>query len=159
MIKNILSAIAIFVIFIVLVFVWQLSAGLKDGKKEIVGLSQMKIGEHFFNVEIADDPAERARGLSGRVSLEEDRGMLFLFGLPSVQNFWMKGMNFPLDMIWIKGDTIIGFVENAQPDNSQMPVIYSSSESVDKVLEINAGLARKFGIRIGDRVLINQITN
>src|SRR3989338_9432441 len=121
MIKNILAAAAILAIFIVLVFVWQLGAGLKDGKKEIADLSQLKIGEYVFDVEIADDTAERARGLSGRVVLAEDSAMLFLFELPSVQNFWMKGMNFPLDIIWIKGDTIIGFAENVPPDNSQMP--------------------------------------
>ena len=154
MIKNILAAAAILAIFIVLVFVWQLIVGLKSSQKEATELSQVRIGEHIFNVEIADDTAERARGLSGRVVLAEDSAMLFLFELPSVQNFWMKGMNFPLDIIWIKGDTIIGFAENVPPDNSQMPSIYSSPEAVDKVLEINAGLVKKLGIKIGDTIAL-----
>lgn len=152
MIKNILAAIAIFVIFIVLVFVWQLGAGLKDNKKEIIGLSQLKIGERVFDIEIADDAAERSKGLSDRESLEENHGMLFLFGLPSARNFWMKNMNFPLDIIWINGDKIVGFAENVPPNNSQTPAIYSSLEAVDKVLEINAGLVQKLGIKIGDKI-------
>lgn len=154
MVKKVLASSVLFAIFIVSVFIWQLVTGLQNGGKKVDGLSQVKIDENVFLVEIANDPAEMVKGLSGRESLAGNRGMLFLFGAPTIQTFWMKGMNFPLDIIWIKGNTVAGFAKNAPPDNSQAPAIYASPEPVDKVLEINAGLVKKLGINVGDKISV-----
>ncbi len=113
-----------------------------------------------IKIEIADTPAKRARGLSGRESLAEGAGMLFIFPKPARQNFWMKDMKFPIDIIWIRqttdGDRVVGFVENALPPASgqleNSLAIYSSPENVDRVLEINAGLVKKWRIKVGDIV-------
>jgi hypothetical protein len=43
-----------------------------------------------FTVEIADDEAERNRGLMFRQSLPRDRGMLFHFQEPEMASFWMR---------------------------------------------------------------------
>ena len=59
-------------------------------------LLEMKIGETVFEVETADTDEERARGLSGRISLPENQGLLFDFVVPSRPGFWMKEMNFPI---------------------------------------------------------------
>ena len=58
-------------------------------------------GEHRFMVEIADDEAERERGLMYRPPLEDDRGMLFQFPAATEQSFWMKNTPSSLDIIYI----------------------------------------------------------
>jgi uncharacterized membrane protein (UPF0127 family) len=69
-----------------------------------------------LSVEVADTPAERGRGLSGREMLPENSGMLFVFDTPGRYGFWMYGMKFPLDIIWIDERLrVVYFVENAQP--------------------------------------------
>lgn len=75
----------------------------------------LTIGDNTWNVEIASTTTEKALGLSGRDGLGENDGMLFLFDRPGVQNFWMKDMKFPLDMIWISGGQVVGFVQDAVP--------------------------------------------
>jgi uncharacterized protein len=119
----------------------------------------LSMNGHTFNVEIASTTLEQMTGLSYRPSLGENDGMLFIFGRPSVQNFWMKDMHFPLDMIWISGNTVAGFAENAEPqpgDPLWQLKIYTSPDGVDKVLEVNAGTVAKDNIQVGDEVQIEE---
>ena len=106
-----------------------------------------------FTVEIASTMVQQARGLSFRPSLPENHGMLFVFGSSTIQNFWMKDTNFPLDIIWIGGDTVLGFAENTQPqpgDPLWKLKVYSSPDGVNRVLEVNAGTVAKYNIKVGD---------
>ncbi len=146
--KNILVASSLFVILVTAGLVYNLLTRKEPALKEL------RIGEHLFKVEIADTPAAQARGLSGRLRLPEDRGMLFIFNNLSMQSFWMVGMRFPLDIIWISGDRIVGISDNLLPAAVTGTRTYAPPEPIDKVLEINAGLAEKLGIRIGDLVEI-----
>ena len=61
-------------------------------------------------------------------------------------------MKFPLDIIWIRGGIVAGIIFGAEPEGAIAAKIYSSPEPVDRVLEINAGEASKWGIRPGDLV-------
>ena len=119
----------------------------------------LSIGSTTWSVEVASTAVEQACGLSGRSGLGDQEGMLFPFSKPSVQNFWMKDMNFPIDMIWISGDTVVGSVERASPQPG-VPLwkltIYSSPDGTDKVLEVNSGTIAKYGIRVGDRIEIGK---
>jgi hypothetical protein len=112
-------------------------------------------GDHVFRVELARTIIEHSRGLSGRERLGEDEGMYFIFDSPTVQGFWMKDMLFPIDIIWISGERVVGFKENAQPEPGRsiftLPV-YNSPGPVDRVLEVNAGTVAKYGIEVGDAV-------
>lgn len=117
----------------------------------------VRIGSAIFNVEIASTTLERTRGLSFRESLGEDQGMLFIFELPAVQHFWMKDMHFSLDIIWIGGDKVLGFAQNAAPQPGVSPwglTVYDSPDGTDKVLEVNAGTVLKDNIHVGDSVQI-----
>ncbi len=120
-------------------------------------LPRATINHHAFNLEIAIDPQDRHKGLSSRDSLPADHGMLFIFGKPSDVAFWMKDMRFPIDIIFIHGDTITSIAENVPPptsrDQESLPV-YKPETASDKVLEINAGLSQKYNIKKGDRVQI-----
>ena len=59
--------------------------------------------ETTYRVDVAASPGERQQGLSGRESMNQDTGMLFVFDEELPLNFWMKDMHFPLDIIWIDG--------------------------------------------------------
>jgi len=108
-------------------------------------------GAHTFTVEIADEPAEQARGLMFRPSLPAEAGMLFLFDPPKRANFWMENTMIPLDMLFID-DT--GRVESIAERKDTYSRRVSSSEGVVRaVLEINGGLAQEYGIVPGTRVV------
>ncbi len=112
--------------------------------------------EHCFEVEIADDPYERAKGLMFRESLGDGKGMLFMFDEENIYPFWMKNTNIPLDIIWIYGNGSIGFIEkNAQPCRDECKNIVPQAKA-KYVLEINAGLAEQFDLAIGE-ILASEI--
>lgn len=112
-----------------------------------------------FNVEIADTPAERARGLMFRRKLPQNRGMLFIFEDDNVRNFWMKNTLIPLDMIFADSEgKVVSTRENVPPcvDGTSCPV-YSSGTGARYVLEINAGLAQAYDIRPGAQMDIQHM--
>ena len=67
-------------------------------------LQILKIGQAEVIVEVADTGEKRSQGLAGRDGLEENQGMWFRFDQPGQYGFWMKGMKFSLDFVWISGD-------------------------------------------------------
>lgn len=146
MIKQILLATGIFIALVISAVIFYSVTGGKT--KEIT------VGDAIFKVRIADNPASRSLGLSGTGILKENEGMLFLFSEEEIQKFWMKDMKFPIDIIWIKGNTVVGIIMGAEPEEGPDYTIYSSPEPVDKVLEINAGLSQRLGIKIGDVIVI-----
>src|SRR3989338_8466255 len=61
--------------------------------------------------EVAADSSSRKAGLSGRESLGENRGMLFLFEKPGKYGMWMRRMRFPLDLVWIRENRVVDIEE------------------------------------------------
>lgn len=118
--------------------------------------SQIIINNKSFAIELAISPQEQNLGLGNRDSLPEDSGMLFIFDKPGNHSFWMHGMKFPLDMIFILDNKIVGIYENVPPitDVNKTPQIYGADLVSDSVLEINAGLAKKYNIKKGNEVRI-----
>jgi uncharacterized membrane protein (UPF0127 family) len=109
-----------------------------------------KTGVHEFLVEMAENDAERAKGLMFRKELPEGRGMLFDFHREQEVSFWMENTYIPLDMIFIRGDgRILRIAENTVPLSTR---IIPSGGPVRAVLEVIGGTARKLGIAPGDRV-------
>ena len=107
-------------------------------------------GPQVFQVEIADDPAERARGLMYRREMADEHGMLFDFEREQPASFWMENTYIPLDMIFIKADGTVESIAERTTPLSQKSV--PSKGPVRYVLEINAGLSDKLGIEPGDQV-------
>ena len=109
-----------------------------------------KTGVHTFSVEIADNDAEREKGLMYRRELPEGRGMLFDFHREQEVSFWMQNTYIPLDMIFIRADGRISRIaENTEPLSTRL---IPSGGPVRAVLEVIGGTARKLGIAVGDRV-------
>lgn len=106
-----------------------------------------------FDIELADTPAKRARGLMHRFEMKKNQGMFFVFPESIIQSFWMKDTFIPLDIIFIDEDlVVVEFFENAQPMSTE-PII--SYEPAMYVLEINAGLIDKKNISVGDVVSLD----
>lgn len=109
-------------------------------------------------VEIADTPEKMTKGLSGRQSLAQSSGMLFIYPSPTITSFWMPDMNFPIDIIFIKGGQIVKIYPNVPSYPSNYPKeklpLYPSEEPIDMVLETVAGWAVKNNIKIGDEIFI-----
>lgn len=149
-----------FVLLIIVIF-----AGLSVFTNKITNIpflpqpaksGEIMINQARFKVEIADTKGKRSRGLSGKASLAEDEGMLFIFQSEDRYPFWMKGVNFPLDFIWIKGDQVVDLSENIPPadpgQRDETLPIYAPKEAVDKVLEVKAGTISRLQIKVGDGV-------
>ncbi|MBI2452803.1 MAG: DUF192 domain-containing protein [Parcubacteria group bacterium] len=112
----------------------------------------IRIGDRELLVEIADTLRFQIRGLSGRPSLGEREGMLFVYENPQVLSFWMKDMRFAIDIIWIDGNGIIvRIAANVSPDT--FPQTFSSMVPVQYVLEVPAGWAERHGVVAGDRLV------
>ena len=109
-----------------------------------------RAGPHKFQVEIADDPRERSRGLMFRREMAKEHGMLFDFGSEEPASFWMENTYIPLDMIFIKEDGTVESIAERTTPLSRRSV--TSRGPVRYVLEINGGLSNELGIRAGDRV-------
>jgi len=109
-----------------------------------------KTGVHMFSVEIADNDAEREKGLMYRKELPEGRGMLFDFHREQDVSFWMQNTYIPLDMLFIRADgSILRIAENTEPLSTRL---IPSGGPVRAVLEVIGGTTRKLGIAPGDRV-------
>jgi len=89
------------------------------------------------------------RGLAGRKGLAAGRGMLFEMLEDDVQHFWMKGMFFPIDIIWIEDGRVTGCEKNIQPDD---PRIFASPSYAGYVLEVPEGFCDRYGVKVNDEV-------
>jgi uncharacterized membrane protein (UPF0127 family) len=104
--------------------------------------SDIVVGDTTLRVEIADTAFLRTRGLSYRDGLRPGTGMLFVFSEPAIHDFWMKGMRFCLDIVWIENGEIIGAAQNACPEpgvSDDALTRYESPGPVTYVLEVPAG--------------------
>lgn len=129
--------------------------GMTTTVQQILDKKTVKIGSASINVEVADTEAKKQQGLSGRSSLGNGQGMLFVFGTSGKPAFWMKDMNFAIDIIWIREGKIVGISRDARPEpgvNDQNLKLYYAPSQVDYVLEVNAGVSDQSGFKVGDTV-------
>ena len=107
-------------------------------------------GPVTVQVEVADTPETRARGLMYRSELAANAGMLFVFPSESNQQFWMKNTPLPLDMVFIgKQRHVVGIVPEARPFTTNPLGVGVPSQYV---LEVNGGFCARHGINSGDTV-------
>lgn len=138
------------ILLIIFIYLFRFTAFLKKDP-------YLKINGQLIKVEIASGDQSRTKGLSDRLKLDPDTGMLFIFPVKNFYSFWMKDMRFPLDLIWISEDTVAEFIENAPPEGSNPQKIYIAPKPVNKVLEVNAGTVQKLNIQIGDKIEFKNI--
>lgn len=119
------------------------------------------VGNTKLVVQLAVTPDLQSLGLGYRNGLAPDTGMLFVFGTPSVQTFWMKGMRFCLDIVWVSDTRIAGAAESVCPDPPGTPdsdrLVYTSPTPVRYVLEVPAGWLRAHGYGAGTPVNLSTL--
>jgi uncharacterized membrane protein (UPF0127 family) len=109
----------------------------------------VSVGQVKVKAEVVSTAEALYRGLGYRRELPEGRGMLFFMPRLEVQDFCMRGMEFPIDIIWIVQGKIVGLEKNLSPNFTG--TVYSP-QPVNYVLEVPGGFAEEYGIRVGDRV-------
>lgn len=117
------------------------------------------INSRTLSLLLAKTDKEKRIGLSEKKSLPENSGMLFIFEKPDYYSFWMKEMQFPIDIIFIKGNKIVTIYTSLKPPKTQdesLP-IYKPDEPANMVLEINSGLAQKYNLKKGDKVKLENL--
>ena len=111
------------------------------------------LGGQTVQLDIADTPEKRQKGLSGRSGLAEDEGMLFIFPENGLHSFWMKDMLFSIDILWLNSEgEVVHLVENASP--SSYPASFSPENPALFVLELSAGASARLGVEVGDTVTL-----
>jgi uncharacterized membrane protein (UPF0127 family) len=115
--------------------------------------AKLAIGNEVMKVELAKTLIQREKGLSGKLNLPENNGILFVFERPGLYSFWMKDMNFAIDIIWLDENMlVVDIKERAKP--SSYPERFISDEPARYVLEANAGFVSSAGIKIGSSAKI-----
>lgn len=116
------------------------------------------INQTEFCLELATSISARSKGLSGRDKLAEDKGMLFIFPSEGYYPFWMKGMKFNIDIIWLNSKKEVVYIQKDAPSQESLGVsalqlpMYIPKHKAKFVLEIQAGLSDKLKITPGTLV-------
>lgn len=110
------------------------------------------VNGHAFDLEIARDAEARRLGLGGRESLDANAGMLFVFPAEGFHRFWMKGVPFRLDLLYIDSNGVIVDIQRmkAEPGVADPELtVYQPPEKVQLALEILGGMAEDLGLEAG----------
>jgi uncharacterized membrane protein (UPF0127 family) len=113
-----------------------------------------EINGHVFSLYLAQTSQEQSIGLAKYKSIGQNQGMIFLFDKSDYYSFWMKDMKFPIDIIFISGNKVVDVFDKVPVSPNENLPVYTTKTKADKVLEINAGLAKKYEIKIGNIVNI-----
>ncbi|MEX2029032.1 MAG: DUF192 domain-containing protein [Candidatus Paceibacterota bacterium] len=156
--KNLTSFAVVAVFLLVLVFLTATQSTNRERevgdlapKLEYSDIKYVKIAGVVVEVELALTSEEMSRGLSGRDTLPENTGMLFVFDQLGKYSFWMKDMNFPIDIIWLTDDLHVIYIErNARPES--FPETFGPDAEAKYILEVMAGFAEKYNLKEGDKV-------
>tara|TARA_B100001179_G_scaffold3295_1_gene2313 strand:+ start:97 stop:591 length:495 start_codon:yes stop_codon:yes gene_type:complete len=124
-------------------------------KQELIAIEKVRGENVVINAYIADTPAKRAQGLMHVTDLPENAGMLLVFSQPRQISIWMKNTLISLDILFLNpSGRIVKIHKNAEPLSlASVP----SHARVKWVLELNAGVAGKLNLRLGDRLARGKI--
>ena len=129
------------------------------GMNGVAGAQEKKAIRVYFpngesvRAEQAISPQERERGLMFREKLERSRGMLFFMGEEAIHPFWMKNVNFPIDILWLdRQRRIVHMARNVPPCRKDPCPTYPPLMPALYVLEIAAGRADELGLKLQDRL-------
>ena len=157
--KNLYIIIALLILLSVLSFILSqkkiLEANPVKKYSTLCGAYENKpilIGDKKIFAYIADNVCKKTTGLSGSSQLLDDEGMLFIFDRPGNYGFWMKDMNYSIDIVWIGEDlTILGLEKDLKPGT--YPEVFGQKYTSKYVLELPSGISDKNNIKVGDKII------
>lgn len=128
----------------------------KEKTEYQVDLKTLWLADAELKVEIADSEGERGQGLGGRKSLARDQAMLFIFEKPDLYPFWMRAMEFPLDIIWLDENyQVVDLITEVKPE-SYPASYFVPDQAALYVLETNAGWAKKNNVKVGSQAVFHD---
>jgi uncharacterized membrane protein (UPF0127 family) len=127
--------------------------GGSDGPRVVITTVSDEV---TVEVEVADDEAERARGLMGREALAQDAGMVFLFPDETEGAFWMKDTLIPLSIAFYDEDGRILRILDMEPCLQEPCPLYDPGVAYRGALEVNQGAFARWNVRVGDHVRLEQ---
>ncbi|MBI4118654.1 MAG: DUF192 domain-containing protein [Parcubacteria group bacterium] len=128
---------------------------LKEKNSYKAELYTLWLGETELKVELAQSQGQRERGLSGRKSLPQNQGLLFVFEKPGLHSFWMREMRFDLDIIWLdKNYRVTDMAPDVKPES--YPNYFVPEKEALYVLEVNAGWSKINNITLGSPAVFLQ---
>ncbi|NBX53191.1 MAG: DUF192 domain-containing protein [Proteobacteria bacterium] len=165
---------SIFLLFIMGVFLFVNISSLAKKNQPLADFEESKFNTNFrnynqkikftnnlnhniaeFMIAIADTPEKQQYGLMNLDFLPQNLGMIFIKEQTQNISMWMKNTLIPLDMIFLDENFIVNHIaENTTPHSL---AVISSPYNSRAVLEVNAGIAKKFNIKIGDKLIINKL--
>jgi uncharacterized membrane protein (UPF0127 family) len=128
-----------------------------DGDAGSVERITVSVAGLSIDAEVARTPEQRGLGLGFRESIAHSEGMLFVYEEAGPHSFWMRGMQFPLDFIWIDAArNVVDLTLDVPPPppgtaDEDLESLVPASR-VQYVLEVNAGAVREGSVSIGDAV-------
>lgn len=127
----------------------------KEGELEFLSKDGGKVIKKI-DVELAENDDERAQGLMFRKSMDDNKGMLFIFDGPEqMQSFWMKNTIMSLDIIYVNANKqIVKIYKNTTPySENSLP----SDRPAQYVVEVFAGFTDRYGIKDGDKINFSKL--
>lgn len=143
-----------FALFLALTVGLVLLAGCPRTAEENVPEAWITIGSQRVASELANTPEKQSKGLGYRDSLDWGDGMYFPYDRAGIYRFWMRGMRFSIDIVWIRSGHIVDISRDVPFVPGENGPTVQSREAVDSVLEVPAGFAIASGWRIGDVVTV-----
>ncbi|MEA2710064.1 MAG: uncharacterized protein QOF78_2665 [Phycisphaerales bacterium] len=113
----------------------------------------MQLGTKTFTLEIANDAAEREKGLMRRDSMSADHGMIFVFPGEERLGFYMRNTRIPLDIVFINANGVVVSVKQMRPYDAN--TTYADAPA-KWAIELNQGQAAAAGVKVGDQVSIPE---
>lgn len=118
----------------------------------------VEVGGQRFDIELADEFNERARGLMYRDSMPADHGMLFVHENEAPLAYWMKNTKIPLDILYFDAERKLVSIQRGVPictAGDRCPN-YPSRGPAKYVLELNAGRSDALGLERGDVIIFSD---
>lgn len=140
---------ALFVVALAGIFMWN----------QFYPHTELIIGGETFDARVAGTAHRREKGLGGTDGLARNEAMLFVFPVPQRYTFWMKDVDYSIDIIWVKDGKIIDIAPRVAPQfnilESDLPR-YTPRLPADRVVEVISGTADRLGLKIGDPIIISE---
>ena len=142
-----ITSLIIFIVWFIITPGFCCSSNFSLEKKNIT------INDQIISVDVASTPGQQEQGLSGRKSLEKNTGMLFVFPKPGSVGFWMKDMNFSIDMVWLDNTgKVVTIKEHATPEG--YPEVFYPTTPAQYVIELPDRDTERLHIEIGQTISI-----